>query len=90
MQPIEYLYRDLSHRHPTFEVTGRYSDGSHKVLGRVEYRWFRHLNGSHWEATAADGSHRAVHDERWQAAWALGWNGIGYPFPVHPRYRPAA
>jgi hypothetical protein len=95
MKVVEYLFRDISRRYEAFEVTGVYADGSERLLGRVEHRFFRHLSvrsdrsdGFFWEATAADGSHRAVHEERWQAAWALAWDGIGYPFPVHPRHRP--
>jgi hypothetical protein len=73
-----------------YRVAGYYPDGSRKVLGRVERKWFRHLNQYGWEATGEDGSHRAVHRFRWQALWALLWDGQGYPFPVTQQQRRAA
>jgi len=85
----EFDFEDISGKRPRFRVTGRYPDGTTKVLGQVEELWIRHLRRTGWQATGVDGSHRAVHDARWQAAWALGWDGIGYPFPVSSRYRPA-
>jgi hypothetical protein len=82
---MAYSYQDVSSRRtPRFRVF----DGT-RLLGEVQYRWFRHIRQFAWEATGADQSHRAVHEERWQAEWALAWDGTGYPFPVHPRYRPA-
>lgn len=81
---MAYRYQDVSSRRvPRFRVF----DGT-RLLGEVQYRWYRHIQQFAWEATGADQSHRAVHDERWQAEWALAWDGRGYPFPVHPRYRP--
>jgi hypothetical protein len=85
MQRIHLSFTSLGRSR--YRVNGRYADGSRRLLGRVERRWFRHLQQYGWEATGADGSHRAVHEFRWQAAWALTWNGIGYPFPVSRAHR---
>jgi len=81
-QKVDYICTRVPWKHPRFLVTGRYADGRTKLLGRVEYKWFRHVRQSAWEATGADGSHRAVHEHQWQAVWALNWDGTGYPFPV--------
>jgi hypothetical protein len=52
------------------------------LLGVIEYRWVRHLRLMAWEATHANGEHRAVHERQEQAAKALAWDGTGYPFPL--------
>ena len=89
MAKVEFSYVDISDRRgPCFRVSGRFPDGTSRLLGEVRQRWFRHIQQLAWEATGADQSHRAVHEERWQAEWALTWDGTGYPFPVHPRHRP--
>lgn len=73
-----------------YQVARRFADGRRQVLGHVERKWFQHLRQYGWEATGADNSHRAVHRYRWQAAWALSWDGSGYPFPVTTAQRRAA
>lgn len=62
-----------------FRVIGRRGT-DRRVLGTVERMYINHLKGEGWQATATDG-HRAVHQTRSQAAKALAWNGVGYPFP---------
>ena len=81
-RPAKIDYEAIAGKRPRFRVTGCYRDGSTKTLGRVEQRWFRHIRQYGWEATAADGSHRAVHEHRWQAAAALALDNTGYPDPV--------
>lgn len=51
-------------------------------LGTVKYKRIPHLRLSAWEATHANGEHRAVHEHQLQAAKALAWDGTGYPFPL--------
>jgi hypothetical protein len=82
MERIVILYEARSAQRPRFAVRGRRLDGSVTLLGEIEYRKIPHLQQYGWEATGVDGSHRAVHDERWQAALALAWDGTGYPFPM--------
>ena len=82
MKRIELIYDDISRRHRHFRVRGRHQDGSVTVLGEIKFIKIRHLRQSAWEATGLDGSHRAVHAEKWQAALALAWDGTGYPFPI--------
>lgn len=52
------------------------------ILGEIEYRRVPHLRLMAWEATHANGEHRAVHERQTQAAKALAWDGTGYPFPL--------
>jgi hypothetical protein len=85
---MSFVFEDISGRRPRFRVFTQ-TDGVATLVGQVEHKWFRHIRQYGWEATAVDGSHRAVHEEQWQAAWALTWDGKGYPFPVTRRHPPA-
>lgn len=64
-----------------FSVSLINPDGTTKVVGRVIHWWIRHLEMMGWEAIGHDG-HRGVHETRHQAAMALEWDGVGYPFPM--------
>lgn len=76
---MDFVYADIGRKR--FEV--RHGGA---LVGVVRELRIRHLGGQiGWEATGLDGSHRAVHEHRWQAAWALTWDGKGYPFPVTAR-----
>lgn len=86
--PIRFSLVEQSGRRPRFAVIGLFANGEARPVGQIEHRWFRHLQRNGWLATATDGTHRSVHNENWQAAWACGWDGAGnYPFPVPSRYR---
>lgn len=80
-QPLQYQFDVLTNRTPKVQVSVRSSNGNLRIVGTVEYLYIRHLKRSGWEATGPDG-HLAVHEHRWQAAWALTWDRKGYPFPV--------
>lgn len=79
-----FHYQRLAGRREIYSVTAERPDGSRVHAGRVEHRWIRHLKMMGWEATATDGTHRAVHNEQWQAAMGLMWDGQNYQTLIHP------
>lgn len=88
MTPIRYTLVEQRGRRPAYEVIGHFANGETRTIGRIQNRWFRHLQREGWQATASDGTHRSVHSEAWEAACACGWDGAGtYPFPVDPALR---
>jgi hypothetical protein len=76
--PLHYHFTPLQRQ--TFNVAVE-RNGVLEAVGTVRNFYIRHLERHGWEATGPDG-HLAVHEHRWQAAWALTWNRKGYPFPV--------
>jgi hypothetical protein len=65
-------------------------NGQRRFLGKIRQLYICHLNTHAWEATDADGSHLFVHQQRWQAAYALKWSydgRTGNPFPVALHHR---
>jgi hypothetical protein len=87
MEKVALHYEDISKRRPRFQVSGEFADRS-AVLGTIEYIFIRHLKQHGWNATGVDGSHRAVHEHKWQAALALAWVGADTSYP-NPIRRPA-
>jgi hypothetical protein len=81
MKPLIYHFEALIARTPTFRVSVTRPDGTVDTVGTVRHFYIRHMEMHGWEATGPDG-HLAVHEHRWQAAWALTWNRRGYPFPL--------
>jgi hypothetical protein len=84
MDKVRYDFLPLSSRRgqELYAVRTTAPDGTVKPLGTVKWFKIRHMNRFGWEATAPDGRHRAVHNERWQAALALAWDGKGvFPAP---------
>lgn len=80
-KPREYYFTKLADHQPTFRVSVTQPDGALMSVGTVRYFYIRHMKQHGWEATGPDG-HLAVHEHRWQAAWALTWDRQGYPFPL--------
>jgi hypothetical protein len=78
-----YSFHEIeSRKNPLYEVSVADLDGQQRVIGTVRDFYISHMGRRGWEATGLAGDHRAVHEHRWQAVWALTWNGSGYPFPV--------
>ena len=82
---MAYSYQDVSSRRtPRFRVF----DGT-RLLGEVQYRWFRHIRQFAWEATGADQSHRAVKVQRAPCfARQEGWSMRTWRAPVSSKARP--
>lgn len=71
-----------------FSVQTTAADGQVTALGTVKWFKIRHMDRWGWEATLRTGQHRAVHNERWQAALALAWDGKGvFPAPFRQSRR---
>lgn len=72
-------------RKSEYSVFVQYPDGRKLPVGKVNRFFIRHLDMEGWEATGANGEHRAVHHTRWQAAGALVADLANYPFPTIKR-----